>query len=331
MLRPLALIAVRQEQRQATQSSPLGFAGADELIDDHLGPVCEIAELAFPDREGVGRGRCVAIFETEHSLFRQQRVDDAECIGPVGQVFQRRVLAVVDLVMQYRVPVEESTAAAVLPNQAAVKAFLDDRGIGHRLGESPIHINLGTRHPRTLAHDALHAPVQLDVRRNVGNRLAELLYRLGADRRIDIVVPARVAEARPVDRKLVTDQAQRRPRYRLAAIEAIAIVVLQLLDVARRDHTALDQGIRILLARGLMATDLAVHDGLRCRGLVGLVVTVPPVTHQVDDDVFLESLPVLQRQPGYEQGGLRVITVYVKDRRLDHLGDIGTVVGRARI
>ena len=48
MLRALAFVAVRQEQRQAAQAVPLRFAGADELVDDDLRAVGEIAELALP-------------------------------------------------------------------------------------------------------------------------------------------------------------------------------------------------------------------------------------------------------------------------------------------
>ena len=41
MLRPLAFVAVRQEQREPRQPPPFGFARTDELIDDHLGAVAK--------------------------------------------------------------------------------------------------------------------------------------------------------------------------------------------------------------------------------------------------------------------------------------------------
>src|ERR1700674_505780 len=48
MLRPLALVAVRQKHDEAGRQVPLVFTGADELVDDDLGAVGEIAELRFP-------------------------------------------------------------------------------------------------------------------------------------------------------------------------------------------------------------------------------------------------------------------------------------------
>ena len=43
--------------------------------------------------------------------------------------------------------------------------------------------------------------------------------------------------------------------------------------------------------------DLLVHHRLRDRRLVGLVVAMPAVTHQVDDHVLAETVAVVQRQP----------------------------------
>ena len=50
MLRPLPFVAVRQKQRESAEPAPLRFARTDELVDDDLRAVGEIAELAFPDR-----------------------------------------------------------------------------------------------------------------------------------------------------------------------------------------------------------------------------------------------------------------------------------------
>src|SRR5690606_40316863 len=78
VLRTLPFVAVRQEQRQSAQSSPLRFARADELIDDDLRAVREVPELRFPDRETVGLRRGKAVLETEHRLFGQERIDDGK-------------------------------------------------------------------------------------------------------------------------------------------------------------------------------------------------------------------------------------------------------------
>ena len=48
MFRPLAFVAVRKKHDQAGEQVPLGFSGTDELVDDGLSNVGEVAELCFP-------------------------------------------------------------------------------------------------------------------------------------------------------------------------------------------------------------------------------------------------------------------------------------------
>ena len=51
MLGTLAFEGVRQKQHQAAQPPPLVFGTDDELIDDHLGRVDEVAVLGLPQDE----------------------------------------------------------------------------------------------------------------------------------------------------------------------------------------------------------------------------------------------------------------------------------------
>src|SRR5262249_2917592 len=51
VLGPVALVAVRQQQRQAGGLLPLRQAGSDELVDDDLRAVDEVAELRLPENE----------------------------------------------------------------------------------------------------------------------------------------------------------------------------------------------------------------------------------------------------------------------------------------
>ncbi len=53
VLGTLPFVAVRQEQRQPADATPLGLARGDELVDDDLRAIGEVAELAFPDHEAV--------------------------------------------------------------------------------------------------------------------------------------------------------------------------------------------------------------------------------------------------------------------------------------
>src|SRR5579871_1152035 len=48
VFRPLPFVAVGEKHDEARKQVPLGFSGADELIDDGLRDVHEIAELRFP-------------------------------------------------------------------------------------------------------------------------------------------------------------------------------------------------------------------------------------------------------------------------------------------
>ena len=70
VLRARALVAVRQQQRQARGLAPLGQAGDDELVDDHLRAVDEVAELRLPEDERLGRLGRVAVLEARGSRSR---------------------------------------------------------------------------------------------------------------------------------------------------------------------------------------------------------------------------------------------------------------------
>src|SRR5262249_53570072 len=67
MLGALAFIAMRKEHHQAGEQPPLVFAGDDELVDDDLGSVREIAELGFPEREAVRIVAAESVLEAQHS------------------------------------------------------------------------------------------------------------------------------------------------------------------------------------------------------------------------------------------------------------------------
>ncbi len=47
VLGTLPFVAVRQHHREAAGTTPLGLARGDELVDDDLGAVDEVAELGF--------------------------------------------------------------------------------------------------------------------------------------------------------------------------------------------------------------------------------------------------------------------------------------------
>src|SRR5690625_938489 len=113
VLRPLTFVAVRQVERESAQASPLDLAGDDELVDDHLRTVGEIAELRFPDhhRRGVRGG--VSVLESEYRLLGEQRVDYREVSGLRRHILERNVRRAVIGVMQHGMTVRERAATAV--------------------------------------------------------------------------------------------------------------------------------------------------------------------------------------------------------------------------
>ena len=90
----------------------------DELVDDHLRAVGEVAELRFPEHQRVGLGERVAVLEAEHRLFRQHRVDDLVARLVSREVIGERVAVLGLLVDQHRVALRERAALAVLARQA---------------------------------------------------------------------------------------------------------------------------------------------------------------------------------------------------------------------
>ena len=78
MLRPLPLVAVRQEADERRHAQPFALARRDELVEHDLRAVGEVAELRLPEHERVRLGERVAVLEAEHRLLREHRVDDLE-------------------------------------------------------------------------------------------------------------------------------------------------------------------------------------------------------------------------------------------------------------
>jgi hypothetical protein len=117
VLRPLAFIAVGQEHHEAARAQPLGFAGGDELVDDRLRAVGEIAELRFP-----AGPVCAGRRANSHIRSQAPRIRSAGCRAPrtlaaLDRV-ERDIFLAALLVDPNRVTLAERSAAAVLPGQA---------------------------------------------------------------------------------------------------------------------------------------------------------------------------------------------------------------------
>ena len=78
----LTLVAVGEQQHQARELAPLVLARHEEVVDDDLGAVHEVAELRLPCDERVGSLDRVAVLEADRGVLAQERVADR--VAPVA-------------------------------------------------------------------------------------------------------------------------------------------------------------------------------------------------------------------------------------------------------
>ena len=114
-------------------------------------------------------------------------------------------------------------------------------------------------------------------------------------------------------------------------LELTLIVTQGVLGFFHRDIAAADQGLGVGLAGPTLGVDHLVHGRVCHRRVVTLVVAAAAVAQHVDDDVLVEGLAEVDRQPGHPDARLRVITVDVEYRCTCHLRDVGAVLGRSGI
>ena len=168
MLRSLALVAVRQEHHQRRHAQPLALARRDELVDDDLRAVDEVAELRLPEHQRVRLGERVAVLEAEHRLLRQHRVDDLEARLVGREVVERDVALLGLLVVEHRVALREGAALGILAREADAVALLEQRAEGQRLGGRPVDVDARLDRLPARVEDALDGAVGVEARRHLG-------------------------------------------------------------------------------------------------------------------------------------------------------------------
>jgi len=125
VLRAHAFHAVRQEQHNTGLAHPLGLATGYESVDDALGCVAEVPELALPHDQRMRTGHGVAVFESQDGALGQRAVGDGVGRLVRVQVIQRIVHHLVArLMVQHVVPMREGAAFHILAGQADVDALL---------------------------------------------------------------------------------------------------------------------------------------------------------------------------------------------------------------
>ena len=163
MFRALAFVAVGQQHDDAGEQVPLGFAGADELVDDGLRDVDEVAELGFPEDERFGIVAAVAVFEAEDSGFGERRVVDFAASLTGCDVFQRHVFVFVLDVDEDGVALVEGAAAGVLSAEAHVGTGFHQAREGESFGHAVIDGALACAHLGALFEQLLYFGVDVEA------------------------------------------------------------------------------------------------------------------------------------------------------------------------
>src|SRR5215212_517438 len=80
-----------------------------------------------------------------------------------------------------------------------------------------------------------------------------------------------------------------------------------------------------------MKLDLSVHRRLRERRLIRLVVTMAPVSNQVDEEILTEFHAIVDAELHDSHASVGVFGIHVNDWHFESLCEIARIVSRARI
>ena len=150
VLGTLAFVTVREQHDEMAGALPLRLGRGDELVDDDLSAVGEIAELRFPEDEGIGRMERVAVFEAEHGELGKVAVVNPELLLLPGlEVIERGITLTGLGIVKDGVPVAEGATATILPRKADGHALFEERSESKCLTEGPV--NPGARLDRLAA------------------------------------------------------------------------------------------------------------------------------------------------------------------------------------
>ena len=320
---------MRQQQHQPAAAAPFGLAGTQELVDHYLRAVGEVAELRLPDHQLVRAGGGEAVFEGQHRLLGQHRVEAVESGLLLLQVLQRPPGALVPLfallVVKGSVAMEESAAADVLAGDSDVVSRGQQRRIREVLAHAPIDRQLAGAHLATVVDDLLHARMQRKVRRRLGKPLGQAQQFLLRHCGVALFRIRCLDVRRPVRARLALEVGDDRVDQSTAFVQRGTESLDHPLGVIGADDALCRQLVGVKLARAGMGIDLLVHQRLGHHRLVLLVMTELAEADDVDHDVGTEFVPELHRHLRDEGHGFRIVAIDMEDRRLDHLEDVGAI------
>ena len=142
VIRSLTFVRVRQQQHERRPLPPLAARRDEELVDDDLRAVDEVAVLRFPDHQPRRLLHVVAVLEAEDRVLGQRAVVNLEGGARLRQRLQRHVRAAGRHVVQHGVAVAERAALDVLAGQADADAVAENRRQRQLLGRRPVDRSL---------------------------------------------------------------------------------------------------------------------------------------------------------------------------------------------
>ncbi|MNC05079.1 hypothetical protein D3C75_525380 [compost metagenome] len=246
-------------------------------------------------------------------------------------MLQRNVGARVFLVVQHSVTVRERTAADVLTGHADRVTFERQGRVRHGFGVTPVDRQAAGLHLLTVFVDLRDLTLNHEAFRNFQQLGGQFLQGLQIKASVVTRSPGMAQIRTPVHEQLFVRLFDQRFHYVQTVVQRVAVFIDFRLNTLCVQHTALGQTISVQLTGGALFGDLLIHQRLGTAWLVGLVVAATTVADQVDHHVTLELHAVVDGQLGHEQYGFRIITIHMEDRRLDHLRNVGGVLGGTRV
>ena len=136
-------------------------------------PLAKSPNCASHKNERVRLGERIAVFEAEHRLFRQHRVDDFVARLAVADVVQRDVTRFSFLIDQHGMALRERAALAVLAGQTNRKAIIQQRAKGERLGGRPVNPFAVLDRRAAAVEEAQYGLMNIETVRSGGDSLAD--------------------------------------------------------------------------------------------------------------------------------------------------------------
>src|SRR6266571_4515457 len=127
-----------QKQHQGRVLPPFCSRRGDELVNDDLGRVGEIAKLGLPQDKCLRSMNAVAILKAEYTCFRKRAVENGKRGTRFRKMLERNIGFPRMLVVKHSMAMAESSTFSVLTREADGSAFSKNGGKSKGFGLSPV-------------------------------------------------------------------------------------------------------------------------------------------------------------------------------------------------